>query len=111
MSNAETIAALENRALALDAEVVRLCEAICTIAEAREEQNFEGLLAAIADAESEALLSAEQRARAALAGSSNADTSGCAAAGETIEIPVAELLAMRAKIAELEAALREATCT
>jgi hypothetical protein len=53
----------ENRVLALNAEAVRLCETICAIAEAREEENFEALIAAIAEAENEAVISASARAR------------------------------------------------
>ena len=65
---AEAIAAKDARIAELDAEVVRLCEAICCVAEAREVQDFENLLSAISDAENEAIISAGKRASAVLTG-------------------------------------------
>ena len=42
----------------LDAETTRMRAAICAIVEARDEQDFDALLAAISDAEAEATISA-----------------------------------------------------
>jgi len=47
----------------LEQECQRLREAICAISEAREQQDFDGLMRAIDDAFSEAALSALRRSK------------------------------------------------